>query len=371
MPFVTQQLDGAPVRWSRSATGCGPCPTRSRSGCPATGTSLGTDGFGRSDTRPALRRHFQVDAESIVVATLIELARRGEVKADAPQRRSRSTRPSSSAPRRRRAQTITPAPRPTSTPRSQPSSRSCLSRPRSRTSGWPSARWRPSRPGGRWSGGWPAACCTLRADAFDGVGEERRGRGPGERRLINSCRRQRRRQHRCRGRSDELRPCHRVLLESRLCSRNARSRPVLCLCSSRTGVSRSRRQPGRRPPWAARQRQATARWSTISSSTRTKVWSGRAQHAREEWKEAEPVRRGPAGRRPRPSGNLTGGDAGGNGAGRRQGRPSSRLHRQGLSDGPPPTLAVWPTCSSGVSTCWNAEDAAIPMNSSATPGCTR
>lgn len=42
--------------------------------------SLGTDGFGLSDTRGALRRHFKVDAESIVVATLSELAKAGEVK---------------------------------------------------------------------------------------------------------------------------------------------------------------------------------------------------------------------------------------------------------------------------------------------------
>jgi pyruvate dehydrogenase E1 component len=42
--------------------------------------SLGTDGFGLSDTRGALRRHFKVDAESIVVATLAQLARTGEVK---------------------------------------------------------------------------------------------------------------------------------------------------------------------------------------------------------------------------------------------------------------------------------------------------
>jgi pyruvate dehydrogenase E1 component len=43
-------------------------------------TSLGTDGFGLSDTRGALRRHFKVDAESIVVATLQQLAKLGEVK---------------------------------------------------------------------------------------------------------------------------------------------------------------------------------------------------------------------------------------------------------------------------------------------------
>jgi len=33
-------------------------------------TTLGTDGFGRSDTRPSLRRFFEVDAESTVIATL-------------------------------------------------------------------------------------------------------------------------------------------------------------------------------------------------------------------------------------------------------------------------------------------------------------
>jgi pyruvate dehydrogenase E1 component len=45
--------------------------------------SLGTDGFGRSDTRSNLRRHFEVDAESIVVATLSALARLGDVKPEA------------------------------------------------------------------------------------------------------------------------------------------------------------------------------------------------------------------------------------------------------------------------------------------------
>jgi len=43
--------------------------------------ALGTDGMGRSETREALRRHFEVDAETIVVATLHRLRRRGEVDA--------------------------------------------------------------------------------------------------------------------------------------------------------------------------------------------------------------------------------------------------------------------------------------------------
>ncbi|MFF9313324.1 pyruvate dehydrogenase (acetyl-transferring), homodimeric type [Streptomyces sp. NPDC014748] len=46
-------------------------------------SSLGADGFGLSDTRDAARRHFGVDAPSIVAAALAQLARRGEVKATA------------------------------------------------------------------------------------------------------------------------------------------------------------------------------------------------------------------------------------------------------------------------------------------------
>jgi pyruvate dehydrogenase E1 component len=43
---------------------------------------LGTDGFGRSDTRETLRRHFEVDAEHIVVALLSLLASNGAAKQD-------------------------------------------------------------------------------------------------------------------------------------------------------------------------------------------------------------------------------------------------------------------------------------------------
>jgi pyruvate dehydrogenase E1 component len=43
-------------------------------------TTLGTDGFGRSDTRERLRRFFEVDAECTVVATLYALALKGQVE---------------------------------------------------------------------------------------------------------------------------------------------------------------------------------------------------------------------------------------------------------------------------------------------------
>ena len=41
---------------------------------------LGTDGFGRSDSRENLRTHFEVNASYIVVASLYELAQRGDVE---------------------------------------------------------------------------------------------------------------------------------------------------------------------------------------------------------------------------------------------------------------------------------------------------
>ena len=42
--------------------------------------ALGTDGFGRSDSRPALRRFFEVDAECIVLATLDALCRQRKIE---------------------------------------------------------------------------------------------------------------------------------------------------------------------------------------------------------------------------------------------------------------------------------------------------
>ncbi len=46
--------------------------------------SLGTDGFGRSETRPKLRDFFEVDAKHVVLATLYAMARKGQVPAELP-----------------------------------------------------------------------------------------------------------------------------------------------------------------------------------------------------------------------------------------------------------------------------------------------
>ncbi|WSZ93802.1 pyruvate dehydrogenase (acetyl-transferring), homodimeric type [Micromonospora sp. NBC_00858] len=84
VPYIQQKLadaDGPKVAvsdWMRAV------PDLVARWVPGDYTSLGTDGFGMSDTRHALRRHFHVDAESIVVATLRQLARSGAVAATVP-----------------------------------------------------------------------------------------------------------------------------------------------------------------------------------------------------------------------------------------------------------------------------------------------
>jgi pyruvate dehydrogenase E1 component len=84
VPYIKAKLTGAdgPVvavsDWMRAV------PDLVSRWIPNDYTSLGTDGWGRSDTRHALRRHFHVDAESITVATLRQLAAQGRVPVHVP-----------------------------------------------------------------------------------------------------------------------------------------------------------------------------------------------------------------------------------------------------------------------------------------------
>jgi pyruvate dehydrogenase E1 component len=81
-PFITKALADAagPViavsDWMRAV------PEQIRPWVPGTYITLGTDGFGFSDTRPAARRFFHIDGPSLAVRTLQVLAKRGEVPAD-------------------------------------------------------------------------------------------------------------------------------------------------------------------------------------------------------------------------------------------------------------------------------------------------
>ena len=83
IPYVTRVLQGAPgpvvavSDWMRAV------PDQISPWVPQEWHSIGTDGFGLSDTREAARRHFGVDPQSVVVETLAVLARRGEVKPSA------------------------------------------------------------------------------------------------------------------------------------------------------------------------------------------------------------------------------------------------------------------------------------------------
>jgi pyruvate dehydrogenase E1 component len=79
-PYVTRKLEGAPGPFVAVSDFMRAVQDQIGQWVPGDFASLGTDGFGLSDTRGALRRHFKVDAWSIVVKTLGELARRGEVK---------------------------------------------------------------------------------------------------------------------------------------------------------------------------------------------------------------------------------------------------------------------------------------------------
>ena len=67
-------------------------PEQIRPWVPGTYVTLGTDGFGFSDTRPAARRYFNTDAESQVVAVLEALAHDGEIDPSVPVAAARQYR---------------------------------------------------------------------------------------------------------------------------------------------------------------------------------------------------------------------------------------------------------------------------------------
>ncbi|MGE0480554.1 MAG: pyruvate dehydrogenase (acetyl-transferring), homodimeric type [Phycisphaerae bacterium] len=77
-PFITAALENEP--WPVVATSdyVKSIPQRLAPWLPARLAALGTDGFGRSETREALRRHFEIDAQHVAYAALYELAAIGK-----------------------------------------------------------------------------------------------------------------------------------------------------------------------------------------------------------------------------------------------------------------------------------------------------
>jgi pyruvate dehydrogenase E1 component len=86
VPYLTQVLADSPGPVVAASDYMKAVPDQVARFVPAGLTTLGTDGFGRSDTRQALRRFFEVDAEHIAVAALYQLSRRGEIESELVQR---------------------------------------------------------------------------------------------------------------------------------------------------------------------------------------------------------------------------------------------------------------------------------------------
>jgi pyruvate dehydrogenase E1 component len=79
VPYVTEQLANSAGPVVAVSDFMRAVPDQVSRWMPRPFTSLGTDGYGRSDTREVLRRYFEVDAAHVVVAVLHALAAEGMV----------------------------------------------------------------------------------------------------------------------------------------------------------------------------------------------------------------------------------------------------------------------------------------------------
>ena len=85
MPYVTQKLADAEGPFLGVSDFEHALPDMIRQWVPGDYATLGADGFGFSDTRPAARRFFKIDGPSIAVRVLEQLAHQGKLDASLPQ----------------------------------------------------------------------------------------------------------------------------------------------------------------------------------------------------------------------------------------------------------------------------------------------
>ncbi|MGI8900968.1 MAG: transketolase-like TK C-terminal-containing protein, partial [Nocardioides sp.] len=85
VPYVTNKLKEAEGPFVAVSDYMRAVPNQIVKWVPGAFHALGTDGFGFADTRPAARRFFNVDAESVVVQALAAVAERGELKPEVVQ----------------------------------------------------------------------------------------------------------------------------------------------------------------------------------------------------------------------------------------------------------------------------------------------
>jgi pyruvate dehydrogenase E1 component len=86
VPYVTQTLKDVPGPFIAASDYMKVLPESLGKWVPGQLVSLGTDGFGRSENRAALRDFFEVDAKHIVLATLGALARENKIGTDVVKR---------------------------------------------------------------------------------------------------------------------------------------------------------------------------------------------------------------------------------------------------------------------------------------------
>src|SRR5690606_18412546 len=79
--WITQQLEGRQGPAIAATDYIRAYPEQVRAYVPMRYTVLGTDGFGRSDTRANLRRHFEVDRYHVAQAAIAALAAEGKMTA--------------------------------------------------------------------------------------------------------------------------------------------------------------------------------------------------------------------------------------------------------------------------------------------------
>jgi pyruvate dehydrogenase E1 component len=86
VPFLSQVLKDAPGVFVAASDYMKVLPESIARWVPGRLVALGTDGFGRSENRAALRDFFEVDAKHIVLATLNALARENQINIDVVQK---------------------------------------------------------------------------------------------------------------------------------------------------------------------------------------------------------------------------------------------------------------------------------------------
>ena len=81
-PYIAQALTGEHGVFIAASDYMSLLPRGISEWVPGGLVSLGTDGYGLSESRAALRDHFEVDARHIATATLHRLFTRGDINAD-------------------------------------------------------------------------------------------------------------------------------------------------------------------------------------------------------------------------------------------------------------------------------------------------